>query len=60
MLQNQEQIKQVGDALAVTVTVASIVEILPAIAAAITIVWTLIRIYETATVQKWLNRKRRK
>jgi hypothetical protein len=30
---------------------------LPSIAAAFTIVWTIIRIWETDTVQRWLGRK---
>ena len=29
---------------------------LPAIATGLTVVWTLIRIYETRTVQRWLGR----
>jgi len=34
----------------------SLVNILPAVAAIFTIVWTFIRIYETKTIQKWLNK----
>jgi hypothetical protein len=33
---------------------------LPAIAALFTIIWTGIRIYETKTVQGWINRAKRK
>jgi hypothetical protein len=52
--------KHVGDALAVTTTVATVFQWLPAIAAILTIVWTAIRIYETKTVQGivlWLKTK---
>jgi len=38
----------------------TLVDILPAIAALFTIVWTCIRIYETKTVQGWINRAKRK
>jgi len=38
----------------------TLVDILPAIAAAFTIIWTAIRIYETETVQGWINRAKRK
>jgi hypothetical protein len=33
---------------------------LPAVAAIFTIVWTAIRIWETKTVQGWLNNKKAK
>lgn len=52
-MQSQEAIKHVGDALSVSVVVATIASWLPAIAAVMSIVWTAIRIYETSTVQKW-------
>jgi hypothetical protein len=37
--------------------VGTLVEMLPSIAAIFTIVWTMIRIWETATVQNLLGRK---
>jgi hypothetical protein len=37
--------------------VGTLVEMLPSIAALFTIVWTLIRIWETKTVQNLLGRK---
>ena len=40
-----------GDVLAASVTVATILEWLPALAALFTIIWTAIRIWETETVQ---------
>jgi len=51
-----EHAKTAIDGLAVTVTVGSIFGWLPAIAALFTVIWTLIRIYETATIQKILVR----
>ncbi len=52
----QEAAKHVVDALSVG-TVATLVGILPGIAAIFTMVWTGIRIYETDTVQRLLGKK---
>ena len=40
--------------------VGALVDLLPAIAAVFTIVWTGIRIYETKTVQKWLGKDKKR
>lgn len=56
---NQELTKHAGDAAAVTVTVGTLVDYLPAVAAVFTIVWTAIRIYETATIQALVKKLRR-
>ena len=53
-----ENIKQVVDGLSMATVVGTLVDVLPAIAAGFTIVWTLIRIYETKTIQKILNEYR--
>jgi hypothetical protein len=55
--QATEGVKQVTDALSVVTVIGTLAEILPAIAAIFTIVWTSFRIYETDTVQKWLGKK---
>jgi hypothetical protein len=55
--QATEGVKQVTDALSVVTVVGTLAEILPAVAALFTIVWTSFRIYETDTVQKWLGKK---
>lgn len=60
-----ETTKQVGDALSVVTVVGTLMQYLPAIAALLTIVWTLIRIWETDTVQllvygKILPKRRRR
>lgn len=44
--------KQVADAGSVALILGSFVELLPSIAALLSVVWMLIRIYETETVQK--------
>ena len=48
--------KTAGDVVAASVTVATILEWLPALAALFTIIWTAIRIWETATVQNLVLR----
>ena len=51
-----EQAKHVIDAISIGGILATLAGWLPAIAALLSIVWTLIRIYETKTVQKWLGK----
>jgi hypothetical protein len=53
-MQHQDTIKHVGDALSLSVVVGTIAAWLPAMAALLSIVWTLIRIYETSTFQKFI------
>jgi glycerol-3-phosphate acyltransferase PlsY len=48
--------KQVIDTASIATAVGTIMQVLPAIAALFTIVWTVIRIYETKTVQKLLGK----
>ena len=60
MTQNQEQLKHLGDALSIGTVLATIAGWLPAVAALVTIVWTGIRIWETKTVQSWINRRKGK
>lgn len=52
--------KQTADATAVVITGATFLGYLPSIAAVFTIIWTLLRIYETKTVQGWVARIRRR
>lgn len=51
-------IKHGIDALSVVTLLGTLSSMLPSIAAAFTIIWTVIRIYETQTVQGWLGRKK--
>lgn len=54
-------LERVGDWVAVGAVVGTLTDMLPAIAALFTIVWTGIRIWETDTIQGWRgHRKRRK
>lgn len=53
-----ESAKTIIDALSIATVVGALAQILPAIAALFTIVWTVIRIYETKTVQSWIKRQR--
>lgn len=55
-----ESAKHVGDALSVFVVLGSLASILPPIAALLTIIWTLIRILESRTVQSIIRRVRKR
>ena len=57
---NIEHAKQVVDGISMATVVGALVDLLPAIAAIFTIVWTGIRIYETKTVQKWLGKDKKR
>lgn len=52
-----QSLKNAGDALAVTGTVATVLGYLPEIAAGVTLVYTLVRLWESDTVQKLFKRK---
>jgi hypothetical protein len=52
-----ENIKYVIDALSLVTVLGTLMDMLPSIGAIFTIVWTVIRIYETKTVQGWLGKK---
>ena len=45
------------DLLSVVTVLGTLVDFLPAVAAAFTIIWTLIRIWETETIQKLFRKK---
>jgi hypothetical protein len=55
MMNPQEATKTAVDALSVMTVLGTLMEVLPAVAALFTIVWTGIRIYETETVQKFIR-----
>jgi hypothetical protein len=52
-----ETTKHAVDAASLFTVLGTLVDFLPAVAAAFTIVWTLIRIWETETVQKLFRKK---
>tara|TARA_R110000782_G_scaffold39048_6_gene91093 strand:- start:835 stop:1023 length:189 start_codon:yes stop_codon:yes gene_type:complete len=51
-----ETAKHVGDVLSVGVLLGTISDMLPSVAALMTIVWTGIRIWETSTVRRLTGR----
>lgn len=53
---SSETIKHVTDGLSLVTVIGTLAEILPALAALFSIVWTGFRIYETKTVQTWLGK----
>lgn len=58
MSMHHETAKTAGDALSIVTVVGTLAEVLPAVAALFTIVWTALRIYETDTVQNLLGKKK--
>jgi hypothetical protein len=57
LMEQHDTAKSVVDVLSLATVVGTLVQLLPAVAALLTIAWTIIRIYETKTVQSWLGRK---
>ena len=52
-----ESTKHVIDGLSLVTVLGALVDVLPAVAALFTIIWTGIRIYETDTVQRLLGKQ---
>jgi hypothetical protein len=57
MSEHQDTVKHFVDGLSLVTVVGTLVDVLPAIAAIFTIIWTAIRIWETNTVQGWMKGK---
>ena len=53
-----DTVKHIMDGVSVVTAVGTITNMLPAVAALFTILWTGIRIYESTTVQKLLGRNK--
>ena len=51
--------KTIIDLSSITVVLATLVEWLPAAAALASLIWSIIRIYETETVQRWIEKCRK-
>ena len=49
--------KHAADAISIFTVVATLAQWLPAIAALASIIWSIIRIFETHTVRKWLGKE---
>lgn len=54
-MEHHETTKHILDALSIGSVMATLAGWLPAIAALASLVWTIIRIFETKTVQRWLS-----
>ena len=52
-----EGVKTVSDVLSLATVIGTLAEVLPALAALFSIVWSIIRILETDTVKGWLGKK---
>lgn len=57
LMEHHDTAKSVVDVVSVATVVGTLVQLLPAVAALLTIAWTIIRIYETETVQKMLGKR---
>ncbi len=57
MTEHNETVKHAVDAMSLITVLGTLVNFLPALAAGFSIVWTLIRIWETDTVQRFFRRK---
>jgi hypothetical protein len=55
-----ENAKHAADALSIMTVVATLAEWLPAIAALASLIWSVIRIWETKTVQNWIQKFKKK
>lgn len=55
-MEHHEHTKSIIDAISIGGVMATLAGWLPAVAALFSIVWTLIRIYETKTIQKLLGK----
>jgi hypothetical protein len=51
-----ESTKHAVDLLSVATVLGTLVDFLPAVAAGLSIIWSVIRIWETSTVQKFLKK----
>lgn len=52
--------KHAADALSIATVLATLAQWLPAAAALASLIWSGIRIYETKTVQSWIDKIRKK
>jgi FtsH-binding integral membrane protein len=55
-MSQHETAKSTVDAISVVTVVGTLTEVLPAVAALFTIIWTALRIWETETVKKLTGR----
>jgi hypothetical protein len=55
-----EEIKPLFDIASIITVIGSLAEVLPPLAALATLIWSMIRIYETKTVQNIINKTKEK
>ena len=55
-----EGVKATVDVLSIATVSAALMQILPPLAALFTLIWSIIRVYETRTVQRWCGKPRLK
>jgi hypothetical protein len=55
-----EPYKNQLDLASVGLLLATLFSLIPHLTAVVTLVWSLVRLYETATVQNWLARRRQR
>jgi hypothetical protein len=55
-----EHTKAIVDASSIAVVAGTLIDWLPAVAALASLAWSLIRIYETKTVQNWIGKCRKR
>ena len=55
-----EEIKPLFDIASIITVLGALAELLPPLAALATLIWSIIRIYETKTVQSIINKKKNK
>jgi len=56
MALEHETAKTTVDAISIVTVVGTLAEVLPAVAALFTIIWTALRIFETDTIQKLIGK----
>jgi hypothetical protein len=54
-----EHTKHLIDWASIATVLGTLMQVLPSLAALFSLVWSLIRIYETETIQKWFQLKRK-
>jgi len=55
-----EEIKPLFDIASIITVIGSLAEVLPPLAALATLIWSMIRIYETKTIQNIINKTKEK
>ena len=51
-----DHVKSARDLSSFAIVGATLIDIMPALAAGLSVIWSLIRLWETATVKRWLKR----